>query len=171
MKVLFALFAFTNPAWADCEVGEMTFMSCRIENSTSILRVCYDSQTVHYRFGAADQTPDLALSSSIAAVDYTPWPGVGRSIWEEIRFENDSYLYTVHAGFERMFDEEEYEDIPHRAFGGVSVTTGEDEAEVVTLSCERATVSFGWDDALFKAKNALGYAWDDRARVWVASPD
>jgi len=102
MRYLLALFVFTNPAWAACEDGEVKFMSCQIENSINVLRVCYDEQAVHYRFGATGQTPDLALSSTIAAADYTPWSGIGRSIWEEIRFENDGYRYAVHAGFERM---------------------------------------------------------------------
>ena len=171
MRYLLALFVFTNPAWAACEDGEVKFMSCQIENSINVLRVCYDEQAVHYRFGATGQTPDLALSSTIGAVDYTPWPGIGRSIWEEIRFENDGYRYAVHAGFERMFGDEEYEDVPHRGFGGVNVTRGADEVEVVTLDCDRASVDFGWDDTLFNAKTALGFVWDDRTRMWTANPD
>jgi len=72
MRYILALLAFTNPAWAACEDGEVKFMSCQIENSTNVLHVCYDEQVVHYRFGPTDQAPDLALSSTIADVDYTP---------------------------------------------------------------------------------------------------
>lgn len=169
MKALLALLAFTNPAWAACDANENMFMSCQIEKSQSILRVCFDERDVFYRFGPLGQKPDLEISVSIADVDYTPWPGVGQAIWEEVSFQNDGHHYTVHVGFDRMFDEEEYNATPHHGFGGVLVTRG--DVEVVALSCSRASVDFGWDVALFEAKTNLGNVWDDRTREWVELPD
>ena len=171
MRLVLPFVLVASPAWAVCDAGEQLFMSCQIENSANILRVCFDKDNVHYRFGPAQQTPDLALSEAIGAVDYTPWPGVGRAIWEEIAFRNNDYRYTVSVGFDRMFDEAEYNATPHHGFGGVRVTRGAADAEVVSLSCERATVDFGWDDTLFRMKNALGFVWDDRLREWIELPD
>ncbi|MCF2904542.1 hypothetical protein L0666_06050 [Octadecabacter sp. CECT 8868] len=169
MRFAIALIAITNPAWAVCLPSEAAFMSCQIENSESVLRVCFTEHTAYYRFGALGQLPELELKESIETFDYTPWPGVGRAIWETVQFENNGYSYEVSAGFERMFDEEEYEDIPHRNFGGVRVTRGD---EVITdLSCARETVDFTWDVALGEAKNNLGYVWDHLTREWNALPD
>ncbi len=166
MKLAVPFIVVANTAWAACDAGEQTFMSCRIEDSANVLRVCFDTNDVHYRFGPAKQAPDLALSQSITDVAYVPWPGVGQAIWEEVAFRNGAYRYTVWAGFDRMFDEAEYNATPHHGFGGVRVTTVADNVEVVTLECERATVEFAWDDILYRAKNARGLVWDDRTRTW-----
>jgi len=39
-----------------------------------------------------------------------------------VRFENDAYLYTVHAGVDRMFGDETEADHLYPFFGGVEVT-------------------------------------------------
>ncbi|MCF2870018.1 hypothetical protein L0664_02965 [Octadecabacter sp. G9-8] len=169
MKAIFALLAFTNAAWADCLDGEGTFLSCRIADSENVLRVCFTATDTFYRFGPLGQTPDLELMEPIASVDYQPWNGVGRSISEAITFNTGPYSYLTYAGFERMFGEEEYEDIPHRSFGGVTVT--KNDTEIARLECDRSSVDFGWDVALFEAKQALGFVWDDRNREWVELPD
>lgn len=169
MRYVIALMACTNPAWATCLDGEEAFMSCQIEDSTKSLRVCFDATTTYYRFGALGQPPELELSQPVATVKYTPWPGVGRSIWERVQFENEGYSYEVAAGFERMFGDEEYEDIPHRSFGGVRVTRGDDV--ILDLSCVRETVEFAWGEGLWTAKHNLGVVWDYDRRDWVELPD
>ncbi|MBU2992739.1 hypothetical protein Q4555_03970 [Octadecabacter sp. 1_MG-2023] len=169
MRLAIAVIFITNPAWGACLPGEQTFMTCQIEGSSKSLRVCFNAHTAYYRFGALDERPELELKESIETVSYTLWPGVGRSIWEAVQFENLDYSYEVHGGFERMFDDEEYEDVPHRSFGGVRVTQG--ETVVQELSCARETVDFTWDVTLGEAKNDLGYAWSFEANEWIALPD
>ncbi len=160
---------FASIGHCTCLDDEQTFMSCKIDGRAAVLRVCFDETHVHYRFGALSRAPELAINDSIGTVEYRPWNGVGRSIAEGIRFQTDGYEYDVYAGFERMFGDEEYEDIPHRSFGGVIVTRG--EQEIAHLMCNRASVKFGWDDELFKAKQALGYVWDFHDRSWIELPD
>ena len=149
MRLVLATLVFANPVWADCLEGEDTFMSCQIEDSPKTLRVCFTPETVHYRFGERDAAPDLTLSEPVSTIDYQPWGGIGRSISEEVTFTNLDYNYVVYAGYERMFGEEEFEDVEHRHFGGVLVTRGGEP--VVQLSCARETADFSWGDGLFAA--------------------
>jgi len=169
MRLIFVLFLCTNAASAACLPDEQTFMACQIAENGKSLRVCFDDRTAFYRYGEPDQAPDLALSEPIASLNYEPWSGVGRSIGELVSFENKGYTYDVFAGFERMFGDEEYEDIPHRSFGGVRVSR--DHAVAVELACDRQTVDFAWGEGLWSAKTNLGYSWNHRTREWVELPD
>jgi len=167
VAVLIAGFAVS--AQAECLTGERTFMSCQIEDKTAILRVCFTNTDIHYRYGPRGSAPELSITETIGTVNYRPWNGVGRSIVEEVEFQTGRFAYRVYAGFERIFDEEEYEDIAHRQFGGVRVFEG--DAEIATLLCERKTVDFAWEVELFEAKEGLGFVWDHREREWVELPD
>ena len=169
MKYVITLIVLANPAWAACGAKEQTFMSCNIAASTKTLSVCYDDANAYYRFGVAGEVPELVLQSTIADLDYRPWNGLGRAIWEEVGFENQGYTYAVHAGFDRPWGDEVYEDVLERNFGAVSVTRNGDI--IAELECARATVDYSWDDLLWKAKENLGFTWDDRALEWVALPD
>ena len=144
-------------------------MSCRIAETGKLLRVCYTDLDVFYRFGPPDTPPELELVDPVEGIDYIPWNGVGRSIAETIWFDNGGYSYEVYAGFERMFGDEEYEDIPHRSFGGVRVVRG--DVQVTELTCARDTVDFGWGEGLYTAKTDLGFVWDYGERLWVQTTD
>ena len=169
VRYIFALLAFTNAAWADCAPRQEAFMTCQIEDSSKTISVCFDAHDVSYRFGVPGQPPELELHDRVATVNYTPWPGVGRSIWEAVKFENDGFSYVVFGGFERMFGDEEYEDVPHRGFGGVRVTRGDEE--IITLTCARETVDFAWGEGLWTAKHDLGIVWDYQTETWIAPPE
>jgi hypothetical protein len=169
MRAIIVLIAFTNAASAQCMPDEQTFMSCEIAESGKSLRVCFDETTTFYRFGDFGQSPELELAESIATVDYEPWSGVGRSIAEGVRFRNKGYYYHAYAGFERMFGDEEYEDVPFRSFGGVRVLRN--DALILELSCNRQAVDFAWGEGLYTAKTNLGYTWDVYSREWVDLPD
>ncbi len=168
MRLVIPFVIFASPAFALCEAGEETFMSCQIENSAKSVAVCFDDAAASYRFGIKGQTPELVITTSIADLDYVPWNGIGRAIWEAVRFSNGDYTYEAHGGFDRMFGLETDEDIAPAHFGGVSVTRG--DALVVDLDCDRTTVTFAWDILLGDAKRKAGLSWDDRAREWVALP-
>ncbi|MFT5064767.1 MAG: hypothetical protein ACJAWC_000393 [Yoonia sp.] len=169
MKYLFAFVVFANPAVAGCSDAELTFMSCQIEDSSKTLDVCYDDTNAYYRFGIAGQVPELALTASIADLDYRPWNGLGKDIWEEISFENGNYAYSVHGGYERPWGDETYEDVPNRNFGAVSVAR---YGEIfMDLDCDRSKIEFIWADDIWKIKESLGFVWVDNTREWVELPD
>lgn len=165
--LVFCLLA--SPASAACRTGEQVFMSCQIEQSTKTVSVCYDEMRAYYRFGVAGQVPELSLAKPIADLDYRPWNGLGKDIWEEIRFRVGPYEYAVHGGYERPWGDELPEDNPYRNFGAVSVAY---QGEVfMDLECDRATIDFTWADDILRAKERLGFVWDDRAREWSAKTD
>ncbi len=157
------------PAFADCPIGQEEFMSCNIENSKNVLSVCFDDTNAYYSFGPQGRSPDLALSEPIEMIDYTPWPGVGRAIWESLTFRNDEYSYTVVAGFDRMFGDETEEDHPTPHFGEVQVKR--DGETLVNLSCERGRTAFAWTPDIYEAKEAAGYEWDDRNQLWFKTQE
>lgn len=161
--VLSVLIGGAASARAACMPEEQTFMACQIEGSGKSLRVCFDDGTVHYRFGPLGQSPELALSSSVAKVDYTPWPGIGRAIWENVRFTNAGYIYEVYAGFDRMSEDDS------AGFGGVRISFG--DKDVAVLTCATDALDFTWGEGLFAAKEAAGMMFDHEARTWVAQQD
>jgi hypothetical protein len=169
MKYVLPLVIFASPAWAICNAGEETFMSCQIAGSAKFLEVCFDDKHATYSFGKAGQVPELTLQTTLAALDYRPWNATGTAIVEEVVFYNKNYAYAVRVGYERPWGEELYEDVPHRNFGGVTAFRG--DRIILDMDCDRASVEFTWDVLLFEAKEALGLTWDDRALKWVALPD
>lgn len=166
MKRIFALLICTNPAWADCPVPDATFLSCRIGENGKILEVCVDGGEVTYSFGPPG-APELQLSETASEIVYRPWPGIGRTIYEEVEFRNDGYLYTVSAGVVREFDDTNEEVIPH-PFGGVIVSRGTEE--IAQLTCDETEVEFLWTMALSDAKNAAGLWWDHYEHDWLPKP-
>jgi len=144
-------------------------MSCNIHDSGKSLRVCFTDTVIYYRFGAAGQAPELELIDQVGTVNYTPWPGLGRAIWEAVIFENNDYSYEVFGGFDRMFGDETDADHPPPHFGGVQVTRGNEVINVLT--CARETVEFAWGEGLFAAKNNLGLVWDFDSKQWVELRD
>ena len=161
---LAAIFACTGTVGqAACATNLQTFLSCEVGRSGKVLNVCFDDTIITYSFGRPG-APDLGLAETIADIDYTPWPGVGRSIWEEVRFENGEYSYITHAGFERMLGDETDEDNTDTHFGGVVVERGGDV--IADLQCTPGTVDAPWGQELFLAKEAAGLTWDFGAREW-----
>lgn len=156
-------------ASAACAPGEQTFMSCAIDGRSEVLRVCFTETDVFYRFGAPNEVPDLALVSKVADVEYRPWPGVGRSIWETVRFQNDDYAYEVYAGFDRMFGDETEADHPTPSFGGVRALRA--DMVLQELECRRDTVDYAWGEGLYDAKRALGLDWNDVDLRWQPATD
>lgn len=169
VKYVLPYLMFASPAWAICNAGEETFMSCRIASSDKSLEVCFDDKVATYRFGVTGQVPELTLQTTHAALDYRPWNATGTAIAEEVVFYNKNYAYAVRGGYQRPWGDEEYEDVPHRNFGSVSAWRG--DKIILEMDCDRSTVNFTWDVLLLEAKEALGLTWDDRALAWVALPD
>ncbi|MCO4843157.1 MAG: hypothetical protein KC439_09680 [Yoonia sp.] len=170
MKLALPLILLAGPAWGDCGGYEQTFLHCRITNSPNTLSVCFDDTVISYRFGPEQGEPELELNEQIAAINYTPWPGVGSSIWEEVAFRNFDHSYTVYVGVERTAAEDVADPvIVPFTFGGVTVWRNDEE--IVTFACDRQTNDYRGDGRLAQAKNQLGYVWDRAANEWVALPD
>lgn len=165
MKWVLSFVMFAGPAWAVCDAGQNTFMSCQIAHSPKSVEVCFDDKVATYRFGVAGQVPELLLQATLAELDYRPWNATGISIAEETVFYNKNYAYVVRGGYQRPWGDEAYEDVPDRNFGSVSVWR--DDKIISDLTCYRATVEFTWDVLLTEAKEALGLTWDDHALKWV----
>ncbi|MDP3194900.1 hypothetical protein [Tabrizicola sp.] len=148
--LLLALLA-AAPAHAACQ-GDEAF-SCQI--GTKTLEVCYWKGMLTYAYGPQGK-PELFLNERLETVDFTPWPGIGSSMWETVVFQNDGYTYEVWTSVER--DPEATEP----RSGGVRVLKG--DAIVAELSCNRGTATPM--DGLNDLKAGIGQCWDMDSRTW-----
>ncbi|KUF09267.1 hypothetical protein [Pseudoponticoccus marisrubri] len=147
------------PALAQCP-AEQAFLSCQIGANGKWLEVCVAGSRVDYRYGDTLWSPELHLSDHAAQVDYRPWSGVGRTIFEEVRFINGSYEYRVHGALERALTAGQTD----RASGGVEVYKG--GARIAALDCAPQATLFGWSTALSDAKWAAGLKWNPGTGTW-----
>ena len=155
-------------AWADCRLGEEVFLTCDIKNSSKSLNVCHTDQIASYRFGVSGETPELEINTPLSEVLLVPWPGFGRTIWEEIHFDIAGYRYMVFASVHREAPADENADIIVTVEGGVEVS--KDGVQIVGLSCETGTVDFPWGTGIYDVKQEFGLCFDKRITAWVACP-
>lgn len=148
--LLFALLA-ASPAHAACQ-GDEAF-SCRIGEKT--LEICYWKGMLTYSFGREGK-PELFLNEPLETVAFTPWPGIGSSLWETVAFRNEGYIYEVWTSVER-----DPESTEPRA-GGVRVMQG--DATVAELACDRGTATPM--DTLYDLKDGIGQCWDMETQSW-----
>ena len=138
----------------------LQLMYCTLKNGAKAVSVALDGDHVTYAYGSLNKAPDLALRTSVAEVDYRPWPGIGSSIWEEFVFTNGSYGYDVTMGFEKDPDS-------NSGFGGISVTNN--GTEIAYLDCDPGSVEMSYGIELVDAKRAEGLCWDlGPQRGWKA---
>lgn len=149
---LSALLLAPLPAVADCLPGGHVF-SCRI--GAKVLELCQQGEALTYSFGPRGK-PELVLAEPLRSVDYTPWPGVGSTIWQSVRFENLGYGYEVWAATDRSGGGLE---------GGVNVM--QNERLLAQQNCDRGTIS-GPLDILYSLKESVGLCWDHAAHRWSA---
>ncbi|QRF65407.1 hypothetical protein [Ponticoccus alexandrii] len=140
----------TGAAFAACSTAEATFLSCPVEGSGKWLEVCAEDQAAVYRYGPSGH-PELELVEQYGPLDYAPWPGVGRSVWETVTFYNGSYSYTVYISMDRM-DESAWPE------GGVTVRNG--GTDVAHLDCRPQEAQVGWTEGLTMGKERAGLRWD-----------
>ncbi|HLQ19675.1 MAG TPA: hypothetical protein VK146_11910 [Tabrizicola sp.] len=152
MRAALLLFALTaSPAHAACQ-GDQAF-SCKMGKKT--LDVCYWKGMLTYRYGPEGK-PELTLNEPLETVAFTPWPGMGSSLWETVAFRNEGYTYEVWTSVER-----DPESTEPRA-GGVRVLQG--DKTVAELACDRGTASSM--EALYSLKDGIGQCWDMEAQSW-----
>lgn len=169
IKSALFLMVLANPAWATCGGYEQTFLYCEVVNSSKTISVCHDDGFASYRFGSYMGTPELELIEDIATLDYTPWPGAGDTIWEDVAFSNEGYTYAVFVAIKRTIPDDREGMVGETHFGGVTVRRG--DAEIANLTCEPDTIYMDSMSSLSWAKNRLGYSWNVTDEEWVALPD
>ncbi len=152
---LLTLVFLLAPGTVFASCPETTVLSCPIGKKQ--LAVCLTGTTATYSFGPQGR-PELTLSSSVAALDYTPWNGIGRSIWETVAFHNGPTSYEVWASVDRMAENPRYE-------GGVNVL--KNGALIAQLTCNPGSEVSDLGP-LEAAKTAAGLCWGFESRVWGA---
>ena len=155
MRILILAALAVSPALADCP-GEVIF-SCKIKAKT--LELCLTADTLRYTFGKAE--PELSITANLAEVPYTPWPGIGRTIWDSVLFENEGINYEVWNSIDKMMDED---DPPAVWQGGVIVTRGDETLSNLACTTPPDPPSI---DLLYEAKETIGQCWDFDAKVWT----
>ena len=145
-----------------CPSGSETFVSCTVEDGRKSLDVCLEGDVVTYRFGEVGQPPELAMSVPVRDVEFEPWPGWSRSIWEGVTFRRGDYAYEAFGGFDRMAGEGD--EVVVEPFGGVIVFRGEEP--IAELNCDPGPTGYGFSSAIYDAKIAAGLCWDNREFVW-----
>jgi hypothetical protein len=156
MRTALFLALLAAPAHAACQ-GDEAF-SCQIGPKT--LEVCHWKGMLTYSFGPEGK-PDLFLNERLETVAFTPWPGIGSSLWETVAFRNDGYTYEVWTSIERDPKATEPRS------GGVRVLQG--DATVADLTCDKGTATPM--DVLYDLKDGIGQCWDMGAQAWANTCD
>ena len=143
-----------SPVLAACAVPGGTVLSCTTGGGAKALDVCIAGSDISYRYGPRGAAPELSLNAHVAQVEHQPWPGIGRTIWENTTFRNGSYAYEVYAAFDK---------IDQTDSGGVTVYRG--GSEIASVTCDPGSVTLGmW--AVSDAKQAHGVCWDLNSHSW-----
>ena len=90
-----------TPIFAAC--AGVSLVDCTVTNSRKQLELCLDGGRLTYRFGRPG-APELELTRDLSEIAYTPWPGIGRTIWEDVEITNEGVTYAIHSWVERPLD-------------------------------------------------------------------
>ncbi|WP_428543604.1 hypothetical protein [Profundibacter sp.] len=157
---LLTIIATAPMAFAECATPQDTFLSCTFSNGRKAVDVCVEGDMLTYSFGRTGKAPDLALLVPVVDADYTPWPGIGRAIWETVTFHNGKTSYVVAGVIDRKFSEEETADIS----GLINVVEGEET--LATFDCDPGSVDFAYGGSIYDAKTAAGQCYNLEEQRW-----
>lgn len=156
MRALLVFLAVgAGPAASLACPAENTILACDLSGGRA-LEVCLSGMEVSYRFGPPDK-PELHLTTSLIRADYTPWPGVGRAIFESLVFDNQGWRYEPFFVIDRLAANPQLE-------GGVSVLR--DNELVTQVLCQPGTVTENFD-RLGAALEDLGLCWNRPIHAWA----
>lgn len=147
-----------SAAIAECSSDQELYFSCSFSEGDKAIHVCENPGSVTYQFGPIGEEPELMLSETVQDVAYTPWSGIGSTIWEEVAFGNEGYRYVVYAALVRSFPQNETDDITVTPTGGITVFNG--ETEIANLRCDEGSAEFPWGTGIYEAKTSLGLCFD-----------
>ena len=155
------------PALAGCPAGSVPILACTFQNGAKQVDACQDGTTATYAFGKVGQAPDLALSTPVRDLPFTPWPGIGRSIWADVSFVNQDVTYLLWYNYDKVNAIEEAQEAgaPDPLSAGILVLKGEEE--LARLDCDPGSIDTQMD-AVFEAKEAQGMCFDFASRAWAA---
>lgn len=154
--LLLALLA-AGPAQALCQGDE--YFSCRI--GAKELQVCYWKGMLIYQYGP-ETAPELSLNVTVEEADFTPWAGIGRTMWDSLAFHNDGVTYEVWAAMDKKLEDSEPEPVLQ---GGVTVMKGGET--LASLTCDAGSARSALD-TLWDRKTEIGQCWDYEANQWGA---
>ena len=118
-------------AWAECVNGPELY-SCSFSQGKKAVHVCQDGKDYTYAYGRIGAAPELLLKRSLEDIHFTPWPGIGRTYWEEVQFYNKSVSYVINVTADRLSGED---SLPE---GELSVMEGEER--LAWLICDAGSV-------------------------------
>ncbi len=130
-------------------------MACTLRGGTKHLQICLNGPNAVYKYGPATGAPELEIITAVSTLDYLPWPGIGRDIWESVTFANGSFRYEVAAGFSRPMGEGDA--VPSPAYGSIRISR--DGTEIAQILCDAGSVDWTYGGGLYDAKSALGLCW------------
>ncbi len=154
MRTALLLLALAAPAQAACP-NDSEIFSCTIQGKP--LQICHWRGSLIYNFGP-EEKPELSIAEPLQTVQFTPWPGMGRYMWETVTFTNRNYAYEVWTSIERG---------PEATTGLVAaVTVYKDGNEIARLECDEGTPSNALDQ-INDLKHAIGQCWDYDTETWT----
>ncbi|CUH62583.1 hypothetical protein TL5118_00083 [Thalassovita autumnalis] len=153
-----ALCLCSTPAHA-CPDGATSLVSCPLKGGTKVLQTCLLGDHATYAFGKVGQTPDLHLARPVTDIAMTPWPGIGRYIWEDFTFSNGATSYRVFYGIDKMAEG------AGKLTGGVAVEQGGKVLAELYCDLGKVTTS-GYPLPLYEAKEAAGQVYSLEAQAW-----
>ena len=80
---------------------DIQILNCQIEGSKNHLILSHNEGDMIYQFGPK-AAPELELREPKDSRKYTPWNGIGRTIWEAVAFENEGYFYEVWGALDKI---------------------------------------------------------------------
>jgi hypothetical protein len=158
MRILLPLLFLATPSFADCQDESLVF-SCKIKAQT--LEICHGKGALTYTFGPEGK-PDLSIAEPLETVDFTPWPGMGRYIWEAVAFRNAGFTYEVWSSVERGADATTGRE--------AAVTVFEGDTEIARPVCDAGSIT-GSLDRIYDLKQSIGQCWDYKAKAWAKTCD
>lgn len=124
------------PGIAAAECVGTSLVSCKVAGSQKRMELCLDGGSLQYQFGAAGKV-ELTLTRDVEQVLYTPWPGIGRTMWEELSFENEGVTYQFSSYAEKLMEEGTEDDLAL----GTDLNVLRGETLLAQFSCDPAQVS------------------------------
>ena len=131
--------------------------SCKV--GKKVLEICHWKGALIYSYGTPGK-PDLTIAEPLETARYTPWPGVGSSIWEAVAFENAGHVYEVVTSVDRDPGGDQ------SLQGGVYVTRN--ETLVAEVRCDPGTASNSLE-VIWDLKESIGQCWDFDSQSWQTS--
>lgn len=162
LAALLPLLAALAPAAAQAKCPNQSgIFSCQIGRKT--LEVCHWKGMITYEFGLPNKA-ELSLFTPETEADFTPWSGVGRTMWSSLAFHNEGITYEVWSSLDKLMNDDD--PMPEWQ-GGVNVLQG--DKTLAQLTCNPGSVE-GILDTVYDIKTDLGQCWNLTTFAWQQAP-